>query len=183
MPREAGALTKPDREPTAFMQNAKREQAALDAAEDLLTNEQIAERAGISLETLAVWKRRIDFSERVAAHVKALEVTAVHSSLARRRERVRKLQQHADRMEQLMDARRAKFADEHEGATGMVAERLIAGKAGIIGSDFYFDDKLSREYRATMEQIARELGQLNEKIEITTETMTRRYEGVNVEAV
>jgi len=175
--------TKVNPETPSFMDSAKRRQAAIDLAEDIFTDEEIAERAGVNRETLHNWKKRVDFCEVMAQRVAELEVTAVSFALARRRERIRKLQEHADRLEQLMEARRAKFASELEGATGMVAERSLAGKLGVIGSDFYFDDKLSREYRETLNQIARERGQLNEKIEITSETMTRRYEGVNVDAV
>ena len=166
----------------AFAWTDQRERAAFLTAEDALTDEQIAREVGISRSLLFKWRRRPEFAARVSAHLATLAEGVVTIGVARRRNRVMRLQMLIDRMDRVMDAR-AKNATIDEERSGLVVRKPHFSSEGDLEWEYKFDGGFVQQYRATMEQAAKELGQLNEKIEITTETMTRRYEGVNVEAV
>lgn len=181
--------TKPDDEsvqigPSAppLQWNERRERAAWLLAEDELTDEQIAADCGIARATLATWKRHPDFNERVAENVAKLGANIAGIAIARRRNRVLRLQDMIDRLERVIHAR-ALAADTAEEQTGLIVSKPHFNVFGEESREYKFDAALVREYRATLEMAAKELGQLTEKVELTQETIVRRYIGVDMEAV
>lgn len=156
----------------AFRWTPARERAAFLLADDELSDAAIAGEVGVHPVTLASWKRRNEFRERMREHVKALEAEIVHIAITRKRNRVARLQRLLDRQEQLM----AEY--------GLVIEKpVFSAKGDALEFEKKYDAGLSREYRATLEQVAKELGQLSERIEIEQETIVRRYVGVDMDAV
>jgi transcriptional regulator with XRE-family HTH domain len=169
----------------AFQWTERRERAAFLLAEDELTDEQIAAECGVTRQTLATWKRRGEFRDRMSEHVKALESAIVHIGVTRKRNRIARLQRVVDRLEALIEARAADREYNAPGQdTGLVVSKpIFSAKGDALEYEHKFDAALVREYRATLEQVAKELGQLSEKIEIEQETIVRRYVGVDMEDV
>lgn len=185
----SGALTKPDNElvavgpsAPAFKWSEPRERAAYLLAEDALTDTEIAREVGISRETLNQWKRRAEFQERMSEHIAKLGLALLDQGIARKRNRIARLQRIVDRIEHVIEARAAS-AEIDEEASGMVASKPIFSALGDLEREYKFDAALVREYRATLEQAAKELGQLTEKVEVAQETIVRRYIGVSIEDV
>lgn len=154
-----------------FRWTEPRERAAFLLAEDELSDEEIAAEVGVHRATLATWKRRSEFRERMREHVKALEAEIVHIGITRKRNRLARLQRLLDRQE--------RFMADHK----LAVERPVFSQDGELAYETKYDAGLSREYRATLEQVAKELGQLSEKIQIEQETIIRRYVGVDMEDV
>lgn len=168
-----------------FQWNERRERAAFLLAEDELTDAEIAEAVGVCRDTLTSWKRRDEFRARMSEHVKTLETAIVHIGITRKRNRIARLQRMVDRLEALIEARAQD--DEYDapgGETGLVTTRpVVSAKGDRVEYEHKFDAALVREHRATLEMVAKELGQLSEKVEIAQETIVRRYVGVDVESV
>lgn len=71
--------------------SVKQERVALLVAEDELTDEQIAEDAGVARSTLALWKLRPAIVVRVAEHVEAFKDRALSNGFADKRARIKEL--------------------------------------------------------------------------------------------
>lgn len=175
----------------AFGWTEQRERAAQLLAEDQRTDQEIAEAVGVALPTLARWKTRSEFAGRVADNVGQLRASALRYEIAKKHRRIAKLQKLIDRIESLFEARAdaadSGFYGEREIApgveTGLIVGKHVMSAKGDTRVQWQFDAALVKEYRAALEQTARELGQLTEQIEIKQETLVRQYVGVNVEEV
>ena len=170
-----------------FAWNDKRERAALMLAADEVPDALIAESCGVSRKTLNMWKLHPDFAERVRDETAAIRTGALRYAIAKKHRRVGKLNAIAERMETAIDARAQDAALDAdappEARTGLFSRKTVMSASGKERRDYVFDATLVREYRATLEQAARELGQLVDRAEIQTETIVRRYVGVDVEQV
>lgn len=170
-----------------FGWNEKRERAAVMLAADEVSDALISEACGINEVTLNVWKKHPDFAERVRDETAAIRTGALRYAIAKKHKRIAKLNLLAERMEAAVDARAAEAtADQDappEARTGLFNRKTVMSASGKERRDYVFDATLVREYRATLEQAARELGQLVDRAEIQTETIIRRYVGVDVEQV
>jgi len=170
-----------------FGWNEKRERAAVMLAADEVSDARIAEACGINEVTLNVWKKHPEFAERVRDETAAIRTGALRYAIAKKHRRIGKLNEIAERMEGAIDARAAEAAADPdapaEARTGLFSRKTVMSASGKERRDYVFDAQLVREYRATLEQAARELGQLVDRSEVTNETIVRRYVGVDVEAV
>ena len=122
---------------------------------------------GICLSTLTKWKRRPEFKERVAELTQVFADKVLKEGLARRELRVATLCRMHEKLEQIVAERAADTSlDGIPGArTGLVLRSIkLVGKQRI--ETFISDTKLVKELRGTSEQIARELGQWQERVEI-----------------
>ncbi len=175
----------------AFKWTAQRERAVQLVADDALTDKEIAAELGIGWQTLEAWKRRTEFAGRVADTVGTLRASVLRYEIGKKHRRIAKLQKLIDRIEALIEARADAaahgFYGKHELApgveTGLIVGKHVMSAKGDTRVQWQFDVALVKEYRAALEQAAHELGQLSEKLEITQETLIRRYVGVDVESV
>jgi hypothetical protein len=179
-----------------FEWNEARAKAAVLVAEDEFTDAVIAEMCGIGLRTLTDLKKEPVFIEKVAEHVAEIERAMLRHAIARRHRRIGKMDRALTKIEQVID-RRAEVA----GDVGRTALRDVLGAAapgaesgllvskpvwshdGDLAYEWKFDAALIKEYRALMEQAAKELGQLSEKLEISGEILQRQYVGVDIDKV
>lgn len=168
----------------SFSWTPQKERAVILLAEDELTDKQIAEEVGVHHKTITAWKEREEFSGAVADKAGVIRASALKFAIAKRHRRLSYLQRMLDRMEVVIEDRaRQSPHDVPGGLSGLVTSKPIYSALGDLSYEHKFDAALVREYRATMEQAAKELGQLTDKLEISTETLIRRYVGVDVEAV
>ena len=176
------------RPPPRWSWNEKRELAAVLAATDDLNDEEIARRVGVNRRTFADWKIHPAFAERVESLVREANAGALRRWIGRKHRRVEKLQAQAERIEGVF-ASRAEAATYDPAAPAAAKTGLLYGRTVMSARgdgervDWLADVPLLREDRATLEQAAKELGQLSDRIEVSGDQITRRYVGVDVEAV
>lgn len=175
----AGEAMDADRkEMKAFSWTAPRTRAALLLAEDSLSDEGIANTVGVSAVTLWRWKQHPEFTARIAEHVEALDRAVSRYRIAKRRERVRILDQQQSRLLELQDARAVKYADDVPGGeTGLMIPQVKIGGGGpdgpVVVTEWVRDD-VSPEIRALQKQAAMELGQWSEKSSVDHSGSIRR---------
>lgn len=154
----------------------QRKAAAL-VAEDTLNYERIAEECGVNVSSVYNWKKREDFMALVREHVQRLDEAVSQLRFAKRRERVRALNDQAQDYLQIVEERSRYYADEENGL-----QHVPGGKTGriirqvkIIGTgsnaqrieEFVFDKALDSQFQSTLEHIAKERGEWSEKRELS----------------
>jgi len=189
---------------TDFRWTAQREQAAQLVADDSLSDESIASRVGVSRQTLAVWKRKPAFQQRVTEHLDAAREAIKAEGIANRINRVNALNDRWERMQTVIAERAADTssgtyttAPTEDGeterivapgwSTGLLVrteKQIGAGDKAIHVIEFAVDTGLLRELRAHEEQAAKELGQWTEKRDVTSDGQPlKAYIAVDVERV
>jgi hypothetical protein len=153
------------------LKNKRRERAAILLAEDRLSDKKIGELCGIHETTLNKWKRRPEFKERIAELTQIFADRALKQGLAQRDRRVAVLVQMHDKLLQIVEERAAdpNIASVPGGKTGLVVRTMKGigkGKEFRLVEQFQADTRLVKELRGVEEQIARELGQWQERIEV-----------------
>jgi len=136
-------------------------------AEDLRSDLKISELCGIHIATLYNWKRRPEIVERIEELTQIYADKALKTGLAQRDKRVAVLRQMHDKLLQIVEERAAdpRLESGPGGKTGLVVRAVkVIGKQ--VHETFVTDTKLVKELRETGEQIARELGQWQERIEV-----------------
>lgn len=147
------------------------EKAALLAAEDRLTDEEIAERVGVTRRTIIRWKGKEAFQARVAEHVTAFRLAVRSKGIAGLENRLGALQDRWERMKQLIEARAAEHADIPGGQTGLLVrtiKRIGSGDNWERVELFALDTGLLKELREHEKQAAQELGQWLERKDLTS---------------
>ena len=149
------------------LKNKRREQAAQLLADDRLKDNKIAELCGIHETTLSQWKRRPDIKSRIEELTQAYADKALKTGLALRERRIAELWSRHDKFRQIIEERAAdpSLVGVPGGNTGLVVRSTkVVGKQ--VYESFSTDTRLSKEMRGIEEQIARELGQWQERIEV-----------------
>ena len=140
-------------------------------AEDHYNDKKIAELCFVSVACITKWKRRPEFKERVAELTQIFADKALKEGLARREKRVTVLVQMHDKLLQIVEERAADPALQAipGGKTGLVTRQMKGigkGKEFRLVEQYQADTRLVKELRGVEEQIARELGQWQERIEV-----------------
>lgn len=151
------------------------EEAAKDLSLGELSDEAIAEKAGVSRRTLATWKLHPEFATRVAEILDAFRARIRRRGIAILERRVDALDDRWRRMQRVIEERGAdpKMVDVPGGATGLIVHNV---KGVGKGDDFRLidlyevDTGLLKELREHEKQAAQELGQWVEKQETKAET-------------
>jgi hypothetical protein len=155
--------------------SAKQKKAANLVSEDFMPDEQIAAEVGITRQTLTRWKAERAFVARVAQISQAFADHAMKYGLARRAKRLALLNRNHDKLEQVIAERAAdpQLANVPGGTTGLITRTL----KGIGKGDDYqvvevyeVDTPTLREMRAIYDQVAEELGQKTNKLDVTQHT-------------
>ena len=171
----------------AFEWTPQRERAAQLIAENELELVEIAAAVGVQRMTLYRWRNADEFAGRVADLQGQIAASALRQTIGKKHRRIQYLQELMERQRAAMDARAARAAADPdapaEAATGLFESKTVMSASGKTKTDWKFDAQLVREYRQTLEQAARELGQISDKVEVSGETIIRRYVGVDVESV
>jgi transposase-like protein len=150
-----------------FRWDERRTRAALLLAEDSLSNAGIANTVGVSEVTLWKWRQQPDFKARVTEHVQALDRAVSRYSIAKRRERIRILDEQMRDLLAVKEARAEKYVDECPGGgTGLLVKQVKIGGGGenvVVIDEYVIDGGLIAELRALQKQAAQELGQWSDK--------------------
>lgn len=150
-----------------FRWNASRARAAILLAEDAKSDAEIADALGIARSTLSVWKTHPEFAARIAEHVAELERAVLRYRIAKRRERIRILDDQQTKLLQVQEERAEEYAGlAPGGSTGAVVKTLKvigSGDSQQLIEEWTTDTGLQHELRALQKQAAQELGQWSEK--------------------
>lgn len=153
-------------------------QAAQWVAEDILNDDEIAAKVGISRTTLWRWKEKPEFKTAVQKIKDRFTDLCANNGLAKKEVRVNALRQRWVNIEDIKAERGAspEMANVPGGKTGMILKlyRQIGKESKEI---FEYDAALAKEQRLIEDQIAIELGQRVNKSEITHKT----FEGMSDE--
>lgn len=185
---------------------AQRARAAVLLAEDDLSNEQIARRVGVSRRTLTTWKQHPTFAAAIGDHVGELQAAMLRYRVAKKRERMKVLDDHHSRLLDVIARRSERYAAKlgddpsavaasaarsifnagddvpAEAATGLLVEKESVNNAGHRTVEWAVDVGTLREVRATHEQAARELGQWVDRSEANV-TQVVQIVGVDADAL
>ena len=142
-----------------------KESAALMLAEGELSHEEISKRCNITRRTLANWRLRPEFAQRVTEIEKELAERALQGGIAKRERRLSVLNDLHDKLLRVIEerSRDAGMDAIPGGSTGLVTrtELKIIGKGDNAKpiEVFEVDTATVKEIRAIQEQVAKELGQ------------------------
>lgn len=161
--------------------------AVMLVAADEMQDKDIAAEVGIGTKTLYTWKSSPEFAARVQDARAEIAAGALRFAIAKKHNRIAWLDDLASRMRRTISDRAAAAAADDaapiEAHSGLYTARTVMASSGRSRTDWSFDGQLVREYRSTLEQAARELGQISDRVEVTGETIVRRYVGIDVDAV
>lgn len=150
----------------------KAKAAQLFAAGDLVSAE-IASRCKVDPATLFRWKKHPSFIRKLAQYVSRYESDILDQGIALKRKRVQILNTQCYRLLKLIDDRAEDVAMQGTpgGTTGLLVKEtrtVYAGKNTIVTERFDVDPIPIREIREHLKQVAQELGQWEQKLELTT---------------
>lgn len=111
-----------------FRWTPKSDEAAQLVAEDRLTNEQIAQKVGVSRRTVDTWKTHPEFQQRVNSHVLEFRETVRKRGVAIVENRIDRLQTDWMNLQAIREARASRYRQMRE-AQGR------AGLGEILGQD------------------------------------------------
>jgi hypothetical protein len=157
---------------TAFHWTKAKSLAAQSLAEDVLTDEEIAAKAGVCRKTIHAWKQRPEFAAKVNELADQLGEVAQRHALGRVGRRVQALTDRWERMLRIIKERSEspEMANVPGGKTGLLVRNV---KAVGKGDDFQLielyevDAALLKELREHEKQVAHELGQWVDRKELT----------------
>ena len=155
----------------AWKWTRQRAKAAKLAAEDTLTNDQIAAVVGITRQGVDKWRRAPEFQARVAEIIAAYADAIKDEGIANLLNRVASYNDIWHKMQTVI----AERADSSEmqavpgGKTGLLVHtyKMAGGKEPVVMDEYAVDTGLLAEMRAHAKQAAQELGQWTEKKELT----------------
>lgn len=149
----------------------RQEAAAVLLAEDLLSDERIAAKVGVSRSCLAKWKLQETFCVRVSEVSEMLTEQALAHGLARQERRLGALQRRHSELLRVIEERAADpaLAGVPGGSTGLIVRQAVLAGGRLVGYEYAVDVGTIRELRAIEEQVAKELGQLVQRSESKVE--------------
>lgn len=156
----------------AWRWDKKREKAAKLAAEDVLTNDQIAASVGLSPAGFDKWRAAPEFQARVNEIVTAYADAIRNEGIANVKNRVAALNRDFDATETII-AERAVSPEVQQapgGKTGRIVRTLKmlgSGDSGREIEEFGYDTALEQSRLAILKQAAQDLGQWTEKKELS----------------
>lgn len=175
---------------SAFRWTAQRHEAARLLAENDLAEHEIADRLGITRQTLWRWKQDSAFAAQVGDNIGQIQAAMMRHAIAKKHRRLAILDDLHDKLLTVIDERAADYAAQAQtgdvpagGGTGLILRQIKqigSGRDAQIIEEFGVDTGLVREIRAVHEQAAKELGQWVDKSQV--EDVTRVVEIVGIDA-
>lgn len=173
---------------SAHKWTGKQALAAQLVAEDKLTDEVIAEKAGVPERTFYNWKASDWFQERVASIVEEIRQKILSIGVADRINRVAASNDRWERLGRVIMFREKRYKKKRESTpddvpeeaeTGVVVLKEVPSKFGIV-REWAVDVGTLAEIRNIEKQVAIEKGEWQEKAEVSgSVTIVREYpEGV-----
>lgn len=136
-----------------------------------MSDEQIAERVGVTRDAITSWKLAPEFQARISEHVEAQREACMSEGIADRRNRVRRLGDTWERLQQVIRERAVELDGAAAGGgTGLLVHQVKGigkGESFRVVDEYAVDTGLLAELRQIEKQAAQELGQWVEKGELS----------------
>ena len=151
------------------------ETAAQDIATGYLTDKQVAEKLGVTPQTIWNWKQTESFQRRIDYYAEEVRRAVRSRGIGVLEHRVRRLDTDWKRMQQVISERAAdpEMANVPGGTTGLMVRKhkmIGSGENATMVSEYEVDTGLLKELREHEKQAAQELGQWTEKTSVETNT-------------
>lgn len=164
---------------------AARADAARLLAEGQLTDRAVAAQVGVNRMTLQRWKKQPDFAAEVNERIDELQRDVFRRGIASRIRRINALNDRWERMHRIVEERASapEMQDVPGGKSGLLVRRLKslgAGENAQTVEEYEIDVGLLREMREHERQAAQELGQLVNKLAMTTPDGEEEYKGQEI---
>lgn len=160
--------------------------AAQLVAEDDLSDEEIANQAGVSRRTLTTWKQHPEFAAVVGDHIGQLQAAMLKRGIAKKRKRIATLDDLHQSLLQVIAERSGQYPGIPGSETGLIVKQykqIGAGRDAQVIEEYAVDTATIREIRALEQQAAQELGQWVDKQQIEGLTRVIEIVGVDAEAI
>lgn len=160
-------------------------EAAQLIADGNLTIVEIAEKFGVTRQTIYNWKQIPEFASRIEEHLEEFRQEIRRRGLASREKRIAALNDRWKRLQRLIEARAddPQMAEIPGGSTGLLVKTVKTRQVGELISETTveaeLDSVLLKELREHEKQAAQELGQWTEKHEV--EQTVKAYVSVSPE--
>jgi hypothetical protein len=144
--------------------------AAVDCAVDEHTDEEIAQRAGVTRTTLNRWRELPEFAAEVERQKQAILQKALRLPIAKKHYRLKVLNDRLMAIQEVITERSQEGLPAAGAGTGLIVRDVKAvgtGRDAEIVDVFAVDVALLREERAIMEQAAKETGDWTENLNVT----------------
>lgn len=168
--------------------SAKQLLAAQLVAEDLKTDTEIARSVGIGQRTLERWKHQPAFRAHVQTIIDGVQAQTAAEGIANKLNRIQVLQEDFDRLETVRVERGEDGNISHlpGASTGFVVrswKQVGGGFTAKVVEEHGLDPLLINQRRGILRDVAREKGELSEKLDVSGELLVRRYVGVDPDKV
>jgi hypothetical protein len=149
------------------LSSPQKEQAAQLIAEGRHEYGEIAEKVMVDRVTLHRWRKDPKFIARVEEISNDIADRMLKYAIARKEYRVASLNALQTKLETLIEQRAEALADVSAGGdTGLLVKQFKVSGENVV-TEYAFDAAVVRELRAVKEQVAKELGQIVDKRELT----------------
>ncbi len=165
----------------AFAWDGAREQAAMEIAEGCWRTSEIADHAGVSSAAISVWIKEPEFRARVDEHIAEIRERVVTLGISRVEIRIGAANERWLLMQRLMRERGEEAYLVPGGSTGLLTreeKQLGGGATAQIVEVFKVDIGLLKELRELEMAVAKQLGQLTEKVEFTGAETSKTLEAI-----
>lgn len=151
-------------------------------AADQLTDEQIAEKVGVSRQSLANWKKQDTFSEAVEAERQRMVDALRAEGITNKQNRLDAYNRRWKLLHDVIGERAVEMQDDAAGTgTGLLVRQVKSigfGPNNHTVEEYAVDTGLLKELRELERQAAVEMGQWSEKHELEGEVLIRGYGGI-----
>ncbi len=158
---------------TGFSWSPNRERAAQLLAEDDLSDEEIAKIVRVNRKQLWKWKCKPEFQAKIEELQKRMGNIIHRRGIARKTRRLAVMDRRYEGMQQIMRERAAaqEMQDVPGGKSGQLVHTIKSvggGENAQVVDEYEFDAALAKEMRELEKQAAVEVGQWEEKRDITS---------------
>jgi transposase-like protein len=140
-------------------------------AEGRISYAEIAGQIGVDVRTLARWRIDEKFAARVEALRAELDAACMQRALARKEYRIGQLAERHSELRRVIESRATAEIDASDLAagmdTGLVCKKAVVSAGKLMSYEYEVDTGTLRELRAIEEQVAKELGQIVSRQELT----------------
>ena len=138
--------------------------AAILAAEDELSDTEIAQRCGITRRTLIRWKKQPAIRRKINEHLRLIQLHSEDGMISERQNRVLHLDMRFQDLQGIIRARgrSPEMRGVAGGSTGLIRRSIVAfsGRRGrVVKYNYRFDIALLREQRRILKAAAKAVGQ------------------------
>ena len=125
-------------------------------------------KQGVARKSIERWKRHPEFASRLQDLVGAARDRAKRTFLGKKESRIQILEELYSRQKAIIDERAAdpEMQAVPGGRTGLLVRKTVVSSGTLISYEYVVDTSLSNEIRKTLQQVALEVGDERQKVDV-----------------